>query len=63
MDICNQAKPLFESHHQPRKPGDKQNYLEYYNLSEPETILKQIDLAKSHGIYGFGIYYYWFSVK
>ena len=59
----NQAKPLFESHHQPRKPGDKQNYLEYYNLSEPETILKQIELAKSHGIYGFGIYYYWFSGK
>ena len=59
----NQAKPLFESHHQPRKPGDIQNYLEYYNLSEPETILKQIELAKSHGIYGFGIYYYWFSGK
>ena len=59
----NQAKPLFESHHQPRKPGDIQNYLEYYNLREPETILKQIKLAKSHGIYGFGIYYYWFSGK
>ena len=24
---------------------------------------KQIELAKSHGIYGFGIYYYWFSGK
>ena len=23
--------------------------------------MKQIELAKSHGIYGFGIYYYWFS--
>ena len=59
----NKAKPLFESHHQPRKPGDIQNYLEYYNLSEPESILKQIELAKSHGIYGFGIYYFWFSGK
>ena len=59
----NQAKPLFESHHQPRKPGDIQNYLEYYNLSEPESILKQIELARNHGIYGFGIYYFWFSGK
>ena len=59
----NQTKPLFEGHHQPRKPGDIHNYLEYYNLREPETILKQIKLAKSHGIYGFGIYYYWFSGK
>ena len=24
---------------------------------------KQIELAKNHGIYGFGIYYYWFSGK
>ena len=28
-----------------------------------EVIQKQINLAKSHGIYGFGIYYYWFSGK
>ena len=59
----NQAKPLFESHHQPRKPGDIQKYLEYYDLSEPESILKQIELAKNHGIYGFGIYYFWFAGK
>ena len=26
-----------------------------------EVIQKQINLAKSHGVYGFGIYYYWFS--
>ena len=26
-------------------------------------IKKQIELAKSHGIYGFAIYYYWFSGK
>ena len=59
----NKAKPLFENHHQPRKPGDIQNYLEYYNLNESESIMKQIELAKSHGIYGFGIYYFWFSGK
>ena len=28
-----------------------------------EVIKKQVELAKSHGIYGFGIYYYWFSGK
>ena len=35
----------------------------YYELTNLEVIKKQIHLAKSHGIYGFGIYYYWFSGK
>ena len=25
------------------------------------TLKKQVNLAKSHGLYGFGIYYYWFN--
>ena len=57
------AVPLFYGHHQPRKPGDMKGYLGYYHLTNPEAIKKQIKLAKSHGIYGFGIYYYWFSGK
>jgi hypothetical protein len=57
------AKPLFGSHNQPRKPGDELNYLGYYNISGPEIIKKQIELAKSHGIFGFAIYYYWSSGK
>ena len=57
------AKSLYKGHHQPRIPGDEINYLGYYNLTNPETIKKQVKLAKSHGIYGFGIYYYWFSGK
>lgn len=57
------AKSLYKGHHQPRIPGDEKNYLGYYNLTNPETIKKQVELAKSHGIYGFGIYYYWFSGK
>ena len=57
------AKPLYSGHHQPRIPGDNLNYLEYYDLSDMESIKKQINLAKTHGIYGFGIYYYWFSGK
>ena len=57
------SKPRFKGHHQPRIPGDKYGYLGYYDLTEIKTIVKQVNLAKSHGIYGFGIYYYWFSGK
>ena len=55
--------PLYKGHHQPRIPGDILNYLGYYELTNLEVIKKQIELAKNHGIYGFGIYYYWFSGK
>ena len=55
--------PLYKGHHQPRIPGDKKDYLGYYELINPNVIKKQVELAKSHGIYGFGIYYYWFSGK
>ena len=57
------CKSHFEGHHQPRIPGDKLNYLDYYELTNSNIIKKQIKLAKNHGIYGFGIYYYWFSGK
>jgi hypothetical protein len=57
------AKPLFGRHNQPRKPGDEINYLGYYNISGPKIIKKQVELAKSHGIFGFAIYYYWLSGK
>ena len=57
------AVPLYKGQHQPRIPGDNYGYLNYYNLTNPDSIKKQVELAKSHGIYGFGIYYYWFSGK
>ena len=57
------SKPRFRGHHQPRIPGDKNGYLGYYDLTNIKVIENQIKLAKSHGIYGFGIYYYWFSGK
>ena len=57
------AKPIYNKHHQPRIPGDNIQYLGYYDLTDLEVIKKQVELAKSHGIYGFGIYYYWFSGK
>jgi len=35
--------------------------LEQYILTNKAIITKQIDIAKNYGIYGFSIYYYWFS--
>lgn len=54
-----QSKPLFEGHKQPKVPLNEN----YYDLSLKDSIKGQIDLAKGYGIYGFGIYHYWFSSK
>lgn len=48
----------FEGHNQPRVP-DKE--FGYYDLSDVRVLKKQVALAKRHGIYGFAMYYYWFS--
>lgn len=50
--------PRYEGHYQPRIPHDD---IGYYDLSDIETLKKQVKLAKEHGLYGFAIYYYWFS--
>ena len=47
------AIPLFE----PRVPLNDN----YYDLSKKETIAWQANIAAEYGIYGFGIYHYWFS--
>jgi len=54
------AKPKFKGHYQPREPHAD---IGYYDLTDIETLKKQIRLAKQHGIYGFCFYYYWFSGK
>lgn len=51
------AKPLFAGHNQPRIPLHNN----YYDLSKKESIKWQADLANEYGIYGFGIYHYWFN--
>jgi len=53
------ARPLFRGHYQPHFPAD----LGYYDLRVPEVRNLQADLARSHGIYGFCYYHYWFSGK
>ena len=50
------SKPLYKGHEQPRIPLDG-----YYNLTDKDTIKKQAEQARKGGIYGFGIYHYWFS--
>lgn len=51
------AEVLFENQRQPRIPMDNN----YYDLSEVENIRWQAKLAREYGVYGFGIYHYWFS--
>lgn len=51
------SKPLYEGHNQPRVPYEQN----YYDLSNPEAIRWQARLARKYGVFGFGIYHYWFS--
>lgn len=51
------SKPLYAGHQQPRIPYHN----DYYDLSKESSILKQAKMAKEYGIFGFGVYHYWFS--
>ena len=53
------AKRLYKNHEQPKVPLGKK----YYNLSNPEDLRIQAQMAQNYGVYGFGIYHYWFSSK
>ena len=54
------GRPRYLGHNQPRIPDSE---FGYYNLLNPNIFLKQINLAKQHGLYGFAFYFYWFSGK
>jgi lipopolysaccharide biosynthesis protein len=51
------AVPNVPGHHQPHVPAD----LGFYDLRLLEVQKKQIELAKTYGLYGFCYYYYWFN--
>jgi hypothetical protein len=53
------AQPLYPGHDQPRVPGE----LGYYSLEDASILERQAELARSHGIYGFCFYHYWFGGK
>lgn len=54
------AKPLFDGHYQPHVPHED---VGYYDLSDPEVLVKQAAMAKEYGIHGFAFYHYWFNGK
>ena len=56
-DGVRNAEPLFSGHEQPRVPLNNN----YYDLSCPEVIKWQAELAREHFIDGFNIYHYWFE--
>ena len=53
------ARPLYAGHQQPRVPLGRS----YYSLDDVNAIRWQAELAKKYGVYGFGIYHYWFSSR
>lgn len=57
-DNLKKATPLFKGHYQPRVPLDG-----YYNMLDHDTHLRQAELAKEYGVYGFCYYHYWFNGK
>ncbi|MCD6533946.1 MAG: glycoside hydrolase family 99-like domain-containing protein [Deltaproteobacteria bacterium] len=56
------AKPQFLNHYQPHCPIGG-GYENYYDLRDPQVMVRQSLLARRFGIHGFVFYHYWFSGK
>ncbi|MCK5784333.1 MAG: glycoside hydrolase family 99-like domain-containing protein, partial [Desulfobacterales bacterium] len=56
------AKPQFLKHYQPHRPIGG-GYKDYYDLRDPQVMVRQSLLARRFGIHGFVFYHYWFSGK
>jgi len=52
-----QAVPRFIGHMQPRLPEGTG----FYDLSNPQVLRRQTELARRYGIHGFCFYFYWFN--
>ncbi|HEX3464167.1 MAG TPA: glycoside hydrolase family 99-like domain-containing protein [Candidatus Elarobacter sp.] len=53
------GRKQFAGHYQPHLP----ERLGFYDLRLPETLARQAELARAHGIHGFCYYYYSFGTK
>lgn len=51
------ALPNYRGHYQPHLPAD----LGFYDLSDPQTLKRQAELAQRYGVSGFCHYFYWFT--
>ena len=55
-ELVKNTKPLFEGHAQPKCPQ-----WGYFDESDPDMMIKQIDLAADNGITGFLFDWYWYN--
>lgn len=53
------TRPIFRGHEQPKCPLNDN----YYDLSNPETLRWQTELARKYSVFGFCFYHYWFNGK
>ena len=56
-DAVTRSVPIFLNHYQPQLPDQ----MGFYNLNYQDPFIKQIDIAKKYGIYGFCFYLYNFG--